>query len=363
VRYRIGDPRAVELHAREDALMRQHGGDWLATNALLTNPADYGPVYRRGLPERACLSLDTFLRNGGAILDAHPTLREVALYGLTNRCDELTLSPLLARLDTLEIADFPTVQDAQSLIVSPHLRDIANFKLWLGGDPYFLRELAELADATWPRDIELVQVYGGAACYDANTARELNEVADIHMTGANGVMKRTAVRVTRPFEQLFPLNGDVGKNICAGHLPDGRAALAAADFYNWVLVTFDDDGRVREVEVRDSAVREPSPRGGDIRATIELGTAFVDWVDRQLGLTLDPIRVREFRVENLAVELYPSRARERIADPSLQAPHTWAASNWRDHCGQIRGWLERHTFVVHWHGEHHADWRGVIHSS
>src|SRR2546430_569314 len=50
VRFRIDNPRAVELHAREDALMRQHGGDWLGTDHLLTKPADFGPVFRRGLP-------------------------------------------------------------------------------------------------------------------------------------------------------------------------------------------------------------------------------------------------------------------------------------------------------------------------
>ena len=163
IRYRIDNPRALELHNREEQLLRARGEEWQGTDHLLTNPADFGPVFRRGFPDYACLSLDTFLKNGEALFAANPTLREVALYGLANRCSELTMSPLLAKLDTLEIADWLTEDDAISLSVSPHLDKIGRFKLWIGeGEPPFLRELVKQADANWPREIELVQVYGGA---------------------------------------------------------------------------------------------------------------------------------------------------------------------------------------------------------
>jgi uncharacterized protein (TIGR02996 family) len=363
IRFRVDDPRAVELHAREDELMRKYGDEWVATDHLLTNPADFGPVLRRGLAERACLSLDTFLQNGEALFEAHPTLREVALYGAANRCSELTMSPLLARLDVLEIADWPTDDDALSLSVSPHLDKIARFKLWLGGEPFFLHELVKQAGAHWPHEIELVQVYGGAACNDSETADELNDRADSSAREANARLGRDAVRVTRPFAQLFPLDGDVGKNICAGRLPDGRQALAAGSFENWVVIAFTEDGRVDEIEVRESSVRSPPLNRAEISATIELGTAFVDWVDRELDLELGPIWVREFDVEGLGVELFSYPERERIADPSPHPPPNQSLASWRNDCGRVRGWLEQREFTVLWVHSYRADWRGKIHSS
>jgi hypothetical protein len=197
----------MELHKRENELFRANRDDWDTTDSLLTANADFGPVFRRGLPDYACLSLDTFLKNGEALFAAYPTLREVALYGVANRCWELTMSPLLANLETLEIADWPTEDDAISLSVSPHLQRIPRFKLWLGGEPYFLRELTRQANANGPREIELVQVYGGIACDSEELAQERDEEAEQTAREVNEQLKRTDVRVIRPFEQLFPING------------------------------------------------------------------------------------------------------------------------------------------------------------
>src|SRR4051812_15312829 len=62
VRDHPGDPRAEALQHREDVLGERHGRDWLGGAAGITAeyPA-FGPVFRRGLPEFVCLSLDTFL--------------------------------------------------------------------------------------------------------------------------------------------------------------------------------------------------------------------------------------------------------------------------------------------------------------
>ena len=319
---------------------------------------------RRGLPDYACLSLDTFLKNGEALFAAHPTLREVALYGLANRCSELTMSPLLAKLDTLEIADWPTEDDAASLSVSPHLDKIGRFKLWLGeGEPRLLRELTKQASAGWPCDIELVQVYGGAACHDPEEADSVSRFADNIASEANERLGRPGVRVTRPFEYLFPIDGDTRRNICAGRLPDGRPALAAASFGNWVLVTFTEDGRVQDTVVRESPVARPVDLDRYGQEELRLEVAFEEWVYAELRLEPGVIWVREFGASGLRVRLWPDSYRERLLSPSPTAPQHWDTEEWTLLGEQIRGWLEARNCVINWHNDYWADWRGKIHSS
>jgi uncharacterized protein (TIGR02996 family) len=343
IRYRIDNPRAVELHKREDELLRAHSDDWIPTNELLTNPSDFGPVFRRGLPDYACLSLDTFLKNGEAIFAAYPTLREVALYGVANRCWELTMSPLLANLETLEIADWPTEDDAISLGVSPHLPRISRFKLWVGEEMPFLHELVKQASVNWPRDIELVQLCGGLACGYEGITNNLNQEANNIAHHANGTLKRPITHVTRPFEQHFLLNGDIGHDIWAGHLANGTPAVVAGGSRNWILVTFTQDGKVQNVLPRASPVRIGFSPVRDIQ--------FHQWVDEDLELKPGLIHVREFAVEGLRVGLWPQYAQ------------TWGDDELWLQGGEARGWLERRDFVIHWENEYYADWRGKIHSS
>lgn len=360
IRYRIDNPRAVELHAREDALMRQHGDDWLATNALLTNPADYGPVYRRGLPERACLSLDTFLQNGDALFAAHPTLREVALYGLANRCDELTLSPLLANLDTLEIADLLSEDDAASLAVAPHLDRIGRFKFWVGEHTHLLSEIVRQADNRWPREIELVQVLGGgglgvpaAAGWRAHYREQAEQAARV----ANTTLGRTAVRVTRPFDRLFPINGDLGHGLCAGHLPDGRLVLAAAGLRFWNLITFNHDGRIQGIQQRPSAVAGPEVMDDDQPFLDSHATEAIDrWRDEEVNMQPGLIWVREFHAPGLTLDLWPRGYADTFFYGTGNTPQ--AAPR-----GDLLHWLDGQNFALGWHNEHWLDWRGKIHSS
>jgi uncharacterized protein (TIGR02996 family) len=364
VRYRIDNPRARELHKREDALLRAHGDDWIGTNHLLTNPADFGPVCRRGLPDYACLSLDTFLTNGEALFAAHPTLREVALYGLANRCDELTMSPLLANIDTLEIADWPTEDDAISLSVSPYLELIPRFKLWAGGEPWMLREFVRQATPSSPREIELVQVYGGIACPDPEEAEAMNNAADRVARDANERLGFPAVRVTRPFDRLFPVDGDTGRNICAGRLPDGRPVLAAGGFSLWLLVIFNEDGRVVEVIRRENPVHSAWGDHEYGEVVTALNAAVERWWNEELNLIPGVIWVREFGEANVFVSLWRFPLDDRLANPSPHPdPTAGSELDWRNRGGEARGWLERRNFVIFFGSEYWADWRGKIHSS
>jgi hypothetical protein len=317
---------------------------------LLTNPSDFGPVFRRGLPDYACLSLDTFLKNGEAIFDAYPTLRELALYGVANCCTDITMSPLLAKLDTLEIADWPTEVDAYSLSVSPHLDKIKRFKLWLGEEemPYFLRELVKQADARWPREIELVQVFGGGGSgvpAAVGWREHYREQADQAARFANTAIGRPVACVSRPFERLFPLVGDVGYGLFAGHLPDGRPALAGGTFNLWLLIVFDNDGRVADSTTQDNGI--VSNLEG------QLDSATVAWVQDELRLVPGLIWVREFNAPGVNIALWP----HHCFDPESPSDPVG---------GRARGWLERQEFLIWWGSEpndYWADWRGKIHSS
>jgi uncharacterized protein (TIGR02996 family) len=360
IRYRIDNPRAMELHKREDELLHAHRDDWITTNNLLTNPADFGPVFRRGLPDYACLSLDTFLQNGEAIFAAYPTLREVTLYGIANRCWEFTLSPLLANLETLEIADWPTEEDAISLSVSPHLEGISRFKLWVSDESHFLRELVRQANRRWPRNIELVQLHGGGSSgvpAAVGWRDHYREQADRAAEFANATLRRVITHVTRPYERQFPLNGEIGQSICAGHLPDGTPALVAGGSRNWILVTFTQEGRVRNELVRTNPVRIGYSAVRDIQ--------FHNWVADELQLEPGLIHVREFAVENMRVDLWPPDLQTAVSNHTPdQTVDLHYLNPWQDRGGVARGWLARRDFVIWWDNtDHYADWRGVIHSS
>lgn len=347
IRYRIDNPRAVELHAREDEMLRVHRDTWLGkAKKVGTDWPEFGPQFRRGLPNHASLSLDTFLKQGKALFAACPTLREVSVFGIANRCAELAKCPHLAKLETLEIADWPTQKDAKTLAESPHIMKISHFKLWLGGgepeDQHFLNELAQRATADRPRDIELVQLLNRRESFWT----------------AVGILNRLGmakVRISRPFAQLFPLDGNLGYNMRAGRLPDGRAALAAGSFGDWVLVIFHKTGNVAKATTQKSSV--------DVSKGFEaLEKAVTNWMDKKLRLKPELIWVKEFFRHGLGVDL--GNDRQALADPRPDPPDQYThVSEWRARGGKARQWYELRNFVIFWFNNYHADWRGWIHSS
>ena len=346
IRYRIDNPRAIELHRREEELLRAHGDDWLGkARKIGTNWPEYGPQFRRGFPNHANLSLDTFLKHGKTLFSACPTLREISIFGIATRCDELARCTHLAKLDTLEIADWPTAEDAKTLASSPHIEKIPHFKIWLAGDEsdqHFLNELTGRASETWPRDIELVQTQTDRASVWA-------------MVGILNRTKREIVRVSRPSDMLFPLDGDLGYNMRAGRLPDGRAAIAAGGFGDWVLVVFHRSGNV----VKATRLKSPVGVGKGFEA---LEKAVANWMDKKLRLKPELIWVHEFFRHGLGVHLWSDP--RPLADPRPDPPDQYThVSEWRARGGNARRWYERRNFVIYWYNNYHADWRGWIHSS
>jgi uncharacterized protein (TIGR02996 family) len=352
IRYRIDNPRARELHKREEELLREHRGAWLGkAKKIGTNWPEYGPQFRRGLPNHANLSLDTFLKHGKTLFAACPTLREVSVFGVANRCAELAKCPHLAKLDTLEIADWPTEEDAEALAASPHIKTISHFKIWLAAgqeEQWFMNELVATATDDWPRGIALVQLLDESVSF---------RTAIASLAAARRTLNRNGlrVRISRPFDQLFPLDGDLGYGMRAGRLPDGRAALAAGSFLDWVLIVFHKTGSVAKATSQKSSV-------GVGKGFDALEKAVTNWMDKKLRLKPELIWVKEFSRHGLGVHLWSDP--RPLADPRPDPPDQYTtAEEWRVRGGEARHWYELRNFVIFWFNNYHADWSGFIHSS
>ncbi|MBN9120581.1 MAG: TIGR02996 domain-containing protein [Planctomycetes bacterium] len=346
IRYRVDNSRALELHRREEELLRAHGDDWIGkAKKIGADWPEYGPQFRRGLPNHANLSLDALLKHGRTLFSACPTLRELTVFGIATRGAELAACPHLAKLDILEIADWPTEEDAKALAASSHIKQISHFKIWLGGeseDHHFPNELMQRATDDWPRDVELVQLLNDRGSFWA-TIGTLNR------------LKGSKVRVSRPCDMLFPLDGDLGYNMRAGRLPDGRAALAAGSFGDWVLVIFHKSGLVKKATKLKSSV-------GVGKGFDALEKAVTNWMDKKLRLKPELIWVKEFFRHGLGVHLWSDP--RLLADPRPDPPDRYThISEWRSRGGDARQWYEHRNFVIYWFNNYHADWRGAIHSS
>ncbi len=80
-----------------------------------------------------------------------------------------------------------------------------------------------------------MQIHGGGVSDAPSVAgwREyFHEQANCEIEATNATLGRVITHVTRPFEQLFPIVGDTGRNIFAGRLPNGRPAAGRRKFPN-----------------------------------------------------------------------------------------------------------------------------------
>jgi uncharacterized protein (TIGR02996 family) len=318
VRDRVDIPRVKDLHQQEAALLKKHRKKWFG-KALRVEADILGSylVCERGLPERACLALDTLLVHGKALFEACPTLREIAVFDVQNRGRELANFPLFDRIDRLEIADWPTEQDASHLFTSPAILSRPVLRVWTGTNV-------------------------GQCCLNwvpAGTA--LNRVELVQLPpGIDRAVKRFAARfrraherelsIVRPFDVTFALNSE--GSLDTGRLPDGCPALLAVQYYgDWaVLVTFDEEGN--KLQVR----RWKRPAKAEKK----------EWAYERATLTPGLIRMKEFYLdEGIGVSFWAGRQWEYFDSPFDRIEYQdeeW----WRGRGGRIRGWIERGDFVV-----------------
>jgi uncharacterized protein (TIGR02996 family) len=345
IRDQLDNPRVQELTEREAVLLGTHGHDWLGPAADLTSvyPA-FGPVFRRGLPEMVCLSLDTFLRRGGELFAACPTVREVCLYGVAGRGADLADCPHLKNVETLEIADWLVGDDERDIGQRLPLTRIGTVRVWATGLEY---DGLDLYLSDWAGRLELVDLSGSVAAPDdvregrfasEHAVRALN-----HRLGrvAAGLVAPYEARLVAPYEARFPLAADIGHGLYPGTNNEVPTVLAIRKDQSGVWVTFDRGGRERGT----------SEFGGITHPAVEV------WRTHHAG----SVRVREFVAEQFSLRLWPQEyVRDYLQNP-FDRPAGVSNHWWASRGGVLKRWLHEGRFVIEWDGrEYTADATGKI---
>lgn len=344
VREHIDRPRVRELLDRESDLLGRHGPEWVGRAADLdaAHPG-FGPVFRRGLPELVCLSLDNFLSRGDELFADCPTVREVSLFGIAGRGAELAACPHLANVETLEIADpVYTLFPQETARLCESMRGAKARCLRVPGSsnppfcyPHLVHRLAYEFESGWPLRVEFMTYHHEEGLRAERDAAALNQQAG-----------RPVAQVIRPSEALFPLMGDLGYGFVAGRTRDGAGVLfVPVDDNSSALAFFMPDGSLDDVD----ELHEP------VRWHVENQTE---------GFTPAFIRVHDFpRRAGLSIYRWPQ---SYITDYLMRSerPAGWTDEAWTNRGGVLRRWLQQGRFVIEWDGrEFWADSSGTIFSA
>ncbi len=321
VRFELDRERVRELLDREEEILLSADETWFGTSLRSEPPeglgAYFGPFFRGGVIEYACLSLDMLLSRGEALLAEHPTIRELAVYFVNGRGTELAGCELLDKLDILEIADWVTEEDAAALLSSPHVRGRQVLRVWdeRDDDPELI--WWELADA-WPAGvrIELWDLHNGP---ESTWAQSWNETLVRSFANAG-----RSLSVVMPRTFRFPLRPEGEQNLYAGRLGDGRPVLIGYGIdsrYPLTLAVFDEDGNLVET------IQPPDP-GPEIASDL-------NWLADQFGFRQELIWVREFTTPSgLGVNLWSNSLRE--------------CASRLDDSFDLWDWLHHGTFTISW---------------
>jgi uncharacterized protein (TIGR02996 family) len=364
---RFAGGRAEELRQREEELLHEHQAEWLGPLADMAGNWPYQTPYRlrRGLVEAVCLPVQTFLDRGAELLAWCPAMSELTLLEVRGQGAELARAPHLAEVVCLELADWPTEDDAQALARSPHVGRLRALQLWLGGrhEEALCRAFTRSPGLRELREMRLVQILGGLAA--GEQAKELAARANERAAEANRYQDREIARVVRPFERHFPLREDLGHKVYAGRLPGNRQGMvvlyAGQDRDGMDLAVFDADGRLLEVLRRNIAHLQVRRRRGTYIDVDRDG--LLEFLSREFGFELALAHAREFVTEGgLVVQLWPGHYAEELANPDEIHPYS-SEGDWRTLGGQLYTWLERGNFVIEWGNDYWAGPDGQIHSS
>jgi hypothetical protein len=91
-------------------------------------------VFRRGFVDSAAIRVGTFLTHAEELAQWCPLLREITFYDVRDNGAALADSRALRKYRHLQIADWPTEQDALALAATANLANVERLTLWLGSE-------------------------------------------------------------------------------------------------------------------------------------------------------------------------------------------------------------------------------------
>jgi uncharacterized protein (TIGR02996 family) len=119
--------RAADLAKRERQLLEAHAREW---GSLFQRFGCKCWEYRRGFVEGVGMPASAFLSHGGALFRCAP-IRELKLYQAASVLPDLCVSPLLARVQILDLENNDLSDgDLEALAASRHLGELAALLLW-----------------------------------------------------------------------------------------------------------------------------------------------------------------------------------------------------------------------------------------
>ncbi len=384
-RHDYDDPAADKLRQREERTLRRYRRRWLGAAHRLTQGGER-PIrlfFRRGLVEMAWASARVFLAEGETLWNACPALHELVLHQPRRYFTRLAESPLLAPVKRLTVADWLTRGEARLLARSPHLRGLEALTLWLGNkdDREVCRAFAATAELPALRRVKLVQLHGGLQAGADGPA--LRARADEIAAEFNRLRGESITEVYRPFDQLFPMRGDMHYGMIAGHLPGGQPALALPGDRHLVLLRFDPAGSLVEV-----TCKRPCCDADELPGRLR----------KEFGFKPGLIRVREFTThpeiprrrapwfftssqrpadEDIAVVLWPYFLAAVAGAPDTpHHPYPWpqplvgepklrdyTLKTWRECTLDLHAWMEDGDYVIDCWNDYWGGRDGQIHAS
>ncbi|MDB5313612.1 MAG: hypothetical protein JWO38_7814 [Gemmataceae bacterium] len=352
IRNRPDHPRAAVLRAREKVLFDRHWQEWIGQLARTEFYEVKPPIFRRGIADAAVVRLNTLVKHEATLFEEHPAIKALTVHGIAGRCKKLVKCKALNRIDRLEIADWPTAEDAEVLTKAKSFGRLPELRLWVG-EAVEHSLPAHLLGSNWKPAgrVELVQLYGGVTAAAPSAANAAVDDLAVRLAARWGLDR---VPVVRPFDAKFPLVGNPRLGLFTGRQTDGRAVLFAVrparvdglgvhfpppSESHVTRVVFDDDGRIAESDRPDPPSALP-PDG-----------AFAAWLAATYGFRPELVWLREFVTPSgLGLRLWRDELVRTFARPPQPTPAEGESDDedQAHHGRHVWQWLHKGYYTLGW---------------
>lgn len=337
IRDQIELPRVRELLAVEEQLLNDNRKAWSWPAVEWPRSRVTGPHFKRGLPHAVCLTANELREHGERLMEAFPTIRELAVCELNGDPQAVANHEFLRRVDVLELADIPDPNDFATLLESNLFGRQPTIRLWNAG--FGTCPLFGITPAQWKPNgiVEYVQLLGGVMA--GELAGVYDQESDECAAEFNAVWGEGKLRIVRPFQRTFSVHEDE-ETFPAGRFENGQSGILFAGRDDPKMSVAEFDG-TRYLGSRYLPIPE-GDNWDDIVASFR----------KKYGFRKESIRASEFRTgRGYGVQPWPGswvRAWERDDFSCL-----WEA--WK--------WMIDGGFVFEGLGGHWADHRGFVHTS